>query len=300
MDAKVLCVYPPTQLMDTEMARVDGSLGLLYLAGALERVGVHVDVLDATVGTLDHTLEDTFYKRVKQENGLSRIGLSREGIAEVIARGGYNVILVSSLFTPQTRMALEVAAVAKSVSPDILVVSGGVNARSLPERFFAGGVDVICTTEGEKVVVNLVRAFEAGAPLEVSGTMVQRAGKIVEYPVTPHDYYVNLDDLPMPACYKLPFAHYDVANSAGRGFLKAPDRSSAMMTSRGCPFRCLYCHISREKAFTHESGDIGKLRLKSEERVMEELRVLKSLGVMKVFFEDDSLLAKKERIKRIF
>lgn len=82
--------------------------------------------------------------------------------------------------------------------------------------------------------------------------------------------------------------------------MKAAVRSSAMMTSRGCPFRCLYCHISREKEFPDESGGIGRLRLKSEGRVVEELHRLKGLGVMKVFFEDDSLLAKKERVRRIF
>lgn len=287
--------------MPTEMPRPDGSLGLLYLAGALEREGIQADVLDASVGTTHDKLEDTFYKHVMQENGLIKIGLSENRLAEIIATGGYNVVCISSIFTPQTRMALMVARVTKRVSPEILVIAGGVNARSLPERFLKGGVDVICATEGEAVVVAIVRAFEKHESIAVAGTITIRDdGKIVRQPIAQRDLPSNLDDLPFPAWHKLPFEHYDVALSAGRGFLKSMDRSAGMMTSRGCPFKCAYCHVSVEKFHPSESGDIGRLRLKSEERVIAELEELKRLEVSKVFFEDDSLLAKKERVKRIF
>ena len=49
-----------------------------------------------------------------------------------------------------------------------------------------------------------------------------------------------------------------------------------------------------------EVGDIGSLRLKSVGRVIEEINRLRELGVEKIFFEDDSLLAKKERVRQIF
>jgi len=111
---KVLLVYPPSQLMPNEFPRPDGSLGLLYLAGALEREGVEVDVLDASVGTLDDSLETTFNKHVMQDNGLIRIGMTVERISEVIANGGYNIVGINSNFTPQTKMALEVAKAIKA------------------------------------------------------------------------------------------------------------------------------------------------------------------------------------------
>ena len=66
-----------------------------------------------------------------------------------------------------------------------------------------------------------------------------------------------------------------------------------MQTSRGCLFRCKYCHISKE-------GDAAKLRLKSFARVIAEVDLIKKLGVEYMFFEDGSLLAKRERIKKIF
>ena len=73
MEPKVLLVYPPNQLMPIETPRPDGSLGPLYLAGALREVGVEPDLVDMTVGTKEDSLEDTFYRSEMQENGLVRI-----------------------------------------------------------------------------------------------------------------------------------------------------------------------------------------------------------------------------------
>jgi len=286
--------------MPTELPRPDGSLGLLYLAGALERVGIEVDVLDASVGTKDDDLEDTFENRVEQPNGLIRIGMTANRISEVIARGGYNVVGIHSNFTPQTKMALEVAKAAKSVPKDILVIAGGVNARALPERFLRGGVNVVCSTEGEKVIVEIVRALEQGRSLAISGTITLQNDRLVRCSSEPGDTLTNLDDLPFPAWEKLPFQHYDSIASAGRDSLEIGGREASLMTSRGCPFQCVFCHISLERRLEEESGGIGTLRLKSVDRVMEEVRRLKELGVSKIYFEDDSLLAKKSRVREIF
>jgi len=62
------------------------------------------------------------------------------------------------------------------------VIAGGVNSRSLPERFLAGDVDVVCATEGEKVIVQLVRAWEQGRSLEVSGTITMKNSRVVRRP----------------------------------------------------------------------------------------------------------------------
>ena len=75
--------------------------------------------------------------------------------------------------------------------------------------------------------------------------------------------------------------------------------NASLQTSRGCPFQCLYCHISKE---TDDgiSGPLGAFRTKSIDRVLAELQTLKDLGVEYVFFEDDSLFAKKKRAYKLF
>lgn len=106
MSRKVLIIYPPNQLNPTEAPRPEGSLGPLYLASALENAGIETDLVDASVGTEDDKLEDTFNNPVMQLNGLIRIGMSFDRIREFIALGGYDVVAIHSNFTPQTRLVL--------------------------------------------------------------------------------------------------------------------------------------------------------------------------------------------------
>ncbi len=298
---KILLISPPNQLMEIETPRPDPELGLLYLAGALEDAGFHADILDATVGTRDDRLENTFRKPVKQENGLIRIGMTEARLSEAIARGGYGVVGINSNFTPQTKMALQVARAAKAVSRGVVVVVGGVNARALADRFLkSGDVDAICLTEGERIIVNLVRSLIQKQDLaHVSGIARMKDGKMIRQPVAPTDVCQNLDELPMPRWEKLPFFHYD--ELAPRAVLALGNaRFGSIMTSRGCWAKCLYCHISSEKEHASETGNIGGLRFKSIGRVMEEARRLQALGVKKLYFEDDTLLAKKARISKLF
>ena len=174
---KILLVYPPNQLMDIEVPRPDGSLGLLYLASALQRAGFETDVLDVSVGNADDELTETFYRAVRQPNGLIRIGMSQERLREFIAKGGYACVGINSNFTAQTRMALEVAAIAKSGSADIKVIVGGVNARNLAKCFLdSDHVDAVCLTEAEKIIVNKnTIPYDTRSPFDPSGIRIGTA-----------------------------------------------------------------------------------------------------------------------------
>ena len=55
---KCLIIYPPNQLLDIETPRPDGSLGPLYLASALEKIGIETDILDASVGAKNYSLKN--------------------------------------------------------------------------------------------------------------------------------------------------------------------------------------------------------------------------------------------------
>lgn len=288
--------------MQIETPRPDGSLGPLYLASALEKDGHQVDILDASVGPEDGELNDTFNRTVMQESGLIRIGMTEEEIAQYIARGSYSVVGINSNFTPQTKMALEVARAAKSVARDTLVIAGGINARNFQSAFLMSGhVDAICLTEGEIIVKNIVAAWSCGNDIsQVTGVAVPRGGRVVVNPVAPNDVFTQLDELPVPAWHKLPFGHYDRITSPHAVLSLGSERYAPIMTSRGCPFKCAYCHISVEKDKGLAVGGIGDLRLKSHERVIKEIETVTELGVKKVYFEDDSLLARKERVRKIF
>lgn len=260
-DPKVLFIYPPNQLMPIETPRPDGSLGPLYLIGALREIGIEADLLDATAERFDQV--------VMQKSGLVRVGMNADQLSERIS--GYDTICIHSNFTPQTKMAFEVARLAKEQGKRVL--AGGVNARALAERFRQTGYfDDVCMTEGECYIKDGSQRF-----------------------------ITNLDELPLPAFDKLPFEKYEQIDAPhGVDLTGGQYRYAPLMTSRGCPFQCSFCHISLERFGRGESGNIGELRLKSVDRVFQEIEILESLGVKKIFIEDDSLLAKKARIIKIF
>lgn len=318
-EPKVLLIYPPNQLIPKwETPRPGGDLGLLYLAGALEEIGVDVSLLDTSVGTEQDSMEETFFRGVMQENGLIRVGMPWKRIREVIAKGKFDIVGIHSNFTPQTRMALKVGELAKEANPEVLVVAGGINARNLWQRFQkTGNFDLVCTTDGERVIQEIVQRFRDRQSYEnIAGTILFKDEVALETKVGPDTIIWNLDQLPFPAYHLLPFTKYEqTPNSPGVNITGEVLRYASNMTSRGCPFHCLFCHVSMERkvrlgvskaieetriASVASAGELGKLRLKSVPRVMRELKELRRLGVTKVFFEDDSLLAKKTRVKEIF
>jgi radical SAM superfamily enzyme YgiQ (UPF0313 family) len=90
--------------------------------------------LDCTVGGKDDSLETTFFRNEPLPSGLVRIGMSPEAILEKAAK--FDVVGVSSIFTPQSTMVLDLIRLIKTEFPEKLIVAGGVNARSLRPRFF--------------------------------------------------------------------------------------------------------------------------------------------------------------------
>jgi anaerobic magnesium-protoporphyrin IX monomethyl ester cyclase len=294
-----LLLYSPLQFGPEEMAKPDGSLSLPYLAGSLRRGGYAVNILDISVGGPSDQLKDTFFNSKPLQHGLLRIGMSHERIAKEIA--GYDVIGISSIFTTQSSMVMETIRLIKKCDPNKLVLAGGVNARNLRDRFFKAGVDIIVLSEGELTILEIAAALRGKGTLtdvpgicyqnDLGNEVLNKPGRVIE----------DLDELPLPAWDLLPLKKYwDLSRPHGGQFPEGKRiQYASLQTSRGCPFRCLYCHISKEDP-GDAAGDLGSFRVKSIDRVLLELQTLKDLGAEYIFFEDDSLLAKKKRASTLF
>jgi anaerobic magnesium-protoporphyrin IX monomethyl ester cyclase len=296
---RFLLMYSALQFGPEEMAKPDGSLSLPYLAGALREAAYDVKILDVSVGDKDDPLADSFFNTRTLDSGLIRCGMTPEAIVGKIA--DFDVIGVSSIFTTQTTMVLDLIRLVKRASPDKLVIAGGVNARNLRDRFYNAGVDIIVLSEGERTVVQIGEALRGKGRLsEVAGIAFRdESGKEVVTKSAPPIH--NLDELPMPAWDLLPLTKYwDLSRPHGGQFPEGKRiQYAALQTSRGCPFQCIYCHISKE-VDEEVAGPLGVFRMKSIDRVLRELQTLKDLGAEYIFFEDDSLFAKKKRAYTLF
>lgn len=90
----------------------------------------------------------------------------------------------------------------------------------------------------------------------------------------------NLDDLPIPLHHLLPFDKYRIPA------VKGP--YTFIVTSRGCTAGCKYCikHVSYQYS----------IRLRSPENIMQELRVLKDLGIKHVHMYADLFTVNREQV----
>jgi len=291
MGKKTLLIYPPLQFQKGIVAKPDGSLSLPYLAGALREADHEVDILDASTGKDDDDLSRTFFKTEELSNGLVRHGMTDDDILSHVA--DYDVIGVTSVFTPQASMSLNTVKIIKDTFPDKSIIVGGVNARFMKDQFIDHGATAVFHSESEKTIVDFVRATDLTKVLGIS-TKDGFTGM--------PQVVMDLDDLPIPAWDLLPNKQYWEIGRPHGGKIEGTKgiRYAEMMTSRGCPFSCSYCHISKEKEDGSLSSNIGQFRTKSIERVIREVKILKDLDVEYVYIEDDSLLAKKKRAIEIF
>ena len=161
---------------------------------------------------------------------------------------------------------LRVARLAKAAGAR--VVAGGCFFGNLAPQVLATGlVDAVVHGEGEVTIVELVQALGEGSSglRQVAGVSFRENDQTVT--TTPRPLIANLDDLPFPAYDLLPVERY------GARSLNHP-RLAAIESGRGCFGSCDFCVLWRQMG-KHVSGKIvPQLRLKSPERLLEEVRRL--------------------------
>ncbi|WP_442891794.1 B12-binding domain-containing radical SAM protein [Dissulfurispira sp.] len=90
-----------------------------------------------------------------------------------------------------------------------------------------------------------------------------------------------------PALDLLPMNEYKISPDMRTG-----DKLGVILTSRGCPFDCIFCS---NRLLTGK-----KYRMHSIERVCSEIEnLIKNYGVTQLFVQDDNFAVNKERAKSL-
>ncbi len=167
-------------------------------------------------------------------------------VREAIRVFAPDVIGLSAL-TAESRALHRLARAARDAAPQAVLLAGGPHPSAEPEKTAADpAIDAAVIGEGERTLLDiLARVAKGEAWKHVPGLAVRGESGAV-HRTEPRPYIEDLDELPMPAWDLTDIDAY----AARRGMsLAGMRRYMAITTSRGCPYRCTYCHDIQGKRF---------------------------------------------------
>lgn len=192
----------------------------------------------------------------------------QKGLGRILSKR-YDLIGISCNFTNAVFSCMRYAKDIKKKYPDTVVISGGNHASLVPQDLLFNGYDYIVYGEGELTFSEVLCRLTKGKELkDLKGIYYLRNEEIVKNP--PQALIEDLDTLPFND-----YSEFDLTPYFRRSGLKY----ISMETSRGCIYNCAFC--STVKMWGH------KFRCKSPQRILEEFKVAKNLGLEFVFIEDD-------------
>lgn len=182
----------------------------------------------------------------------------------------------------------QVSRIVRRHAPDAHLVGGGpYSSCSFGDVLSGGYVDIVVIGEGEVTFTELVAHLNENPelPTDLSGTAVLRDGEVKRNPARP--LVPVLDDITWPAYDLIDFDDYQgISNHA----FQEADSCAFIESSRGCPYRCYYCHIAREKT----------TRNRSPESVIGEMEAIhERYGIDDFVFVDDIFNVPREAGKQI-
>jgi anaerobic magnesium-protoporphyrin IX monomethyl ester cyclase len=162
---------------------------------------------------------------------------------------------------------LRIAKMAKSLGARI-VAGGCFFGNVAPQALATGLIDVVVHGEGEQTIVELMSVLPEGRADElrrIAGISF-RDGEATVFTGW-REPMADLDRLPFPAYDLLPVERY------GRSSRNHP-AMAAIELSRGCTHACQFCALWRQMGRFRGDQPVPCLRVKSPERLVEEVRVL--------------------------
>jgi anaerobic magnesium-protoporphyrin IX monomethyl ester cyclase len=216
-------------------------MGLMYLGATLIIAGHQPKIHDCGIDYPDHHI----LRHTINEWKPDFIGIS---------------IIITEL--EQTK---EIMGIIREIIPDVPVIFGGSWPSANPEESIKTfGADFVVIGEGEFIFPQLIDAIDKKLPVELmSGIafMVNSQVKVNQGRLLTED---ELNALPFPAWELLDHSIYSKMRSM-TGVGCRPYMS--IVTSRGCPYQCAYCHQTLGKVFRKRSAEsvlaeIEELRFK--------------------------------------
>jgi radical SAM superfamily enzyme YgiQ (UPF0313 family) len=247
---RVLLINPYYPISETPSP----PLGLAFLAAALEANGMEVKILDLVVYPYNRQILESILMDFKPQ------------------------MVGATAVTMTFNNAIEVIRDVRRIDSQILTVMGGPHvtfcARDTLNDF--PELDVIVKGEGEETIVELARAAGSRQQWDAINGIAFRNGSEICH-TADRDLVQDLDSLPKPARHLLALGRY-----------RALGMPISLTTSRGCPFKCIFC-VGRKM--------VGA-RVNPVD-VVAELEYLSTLGFNQINIADDLFTANKNHCRAV-
>lgn len=228
-------------------------LNIAYLAAVAEKAGHEVQMIDGEIE-----------------------GLTNQEIADRVKNFSPDLIGLTGT-TPMFHLVVKLAKELKR-QMNVPIMAGGHHVTLFKEKAFEDCFDFFFVSEAEISFANFLARYSDKNGLEkVSGLLFRKDQKVLftGYP----DLTNDLDAIPFPARHLLKQDQYKL------GALRGTLNYTSIMTTRGCPFECVYCSNSVYGR---------RVRRRSIENVMAEIEhVVYDHNIRHFYFIEDVLTMSK-------
>jgi len=232
------------------------NIQLLYVAATFEQLNVEVEFIDMVGMEIDDSL-----------------------LQEKLSSFDPDLICLS-IFTSHFHNAVSYARFFKSFLPKVEIMIGGVHTSIYPLETMehVSEIDYSCVGEAEMVLPEFVRRIRNNEEFDgLPGLIWRKAGNI-EYS-GPAPLNNDIDSCPFPARHLIP-------NSVYFNFISSYRNYTVFNSSRGCPYRCIFC----------EAGGT-KWRARSAENIVAEFReCYEKHNIREIDIFDSSFTISKRRV----
>ena len=236
----VTLINPP--FIEKPTVGVTIPLGVIYLAGYLRGRGIDVDLIDAQ--------GEGIFKRSKWFDNTFLIGLPIDKIIQRI-NSKTDYITISTNFSPQQRVHLEIIKKIRERFPEMPIIIGGNDATAHFDVYLEKGVNFAVLGEGENTLFELVSCLNSNEDYtKLDGLAWTENSEIKSNKKT--KFIQDLDTVPFPARDLIPLENYwKKLYSHG----PVTTKYTPITFSRGCPLSCSYCSsiVFWQRTWRHRS-----------------------------------------------
>ncbi len=243
------------------------SMGLLYLASVVRKNGYKTGVVEA-----------------------SSLGLNYENALKEILSFSPDYVGITAT-TVSIFHAAKLAGKIKEKNKNIKVIIGGPHLTAVPKETMEmfPVFDYAVIGEGEETIVELLKYLDNGDNTDDVKGIAYRYHQNGSVGINERRKLIDdLDTIPFPAwdiLFDFPKGYHPVAIRCR----KYP--AAHLLTSRGCPHRCIFCDTS---VFSR------KYRAFSSGYILEMIKILyNKYGIREILFEDDVFVIFKKRLIEI-